>query len=62
MSIISDMALWYASRSKVQLREASSHFAGYRYPECVACARALEYAGKRDCVCLEGDISSLSGN
>lgn len=39
MSIISDMALWYASRSKVQLREASSHFARYRYPECVACAQ-----------------------
>ena len=33
------MALWYASRSKVQLREASSHFARYRYPECVACAQ-----------------------
>ena len=34
-----DMALWYASRSKVQLREASSHFARFRYPECVSCAQ-----------------------
>ena len=34
-----DLALWYASRSKIQLREASSHFARYRYPECVICAQ-----------------------
>jgi HEPN domain-containing protein len=33
------MALWYASRSKVQLREALSHFARYRYPESVACSQ-----------------------
>lgn len=39
MSLISDLALWYASRSKVQLKEAFSHFARYRYPECVACAQ-----------------------
>jgi len=39
MSQISDIALWYASRSKVQLREASAHFVRYRYPESVACSQ-----------------------
>lgn len=39
MSQLSDMGMWYASRSKLQLREASRHFARYKYPECVACAQ-----------------------